>query len=75
MQGTVLALLARQLLDLVGGHTDVVQPLHADLLAGAFPHRLLDEVARLIAEQAVDPDAELVLGLIAELLLTVAASS
>ena len=49
----------------------MVQPLHADLLAGAVAHGLLDIVAGLVGEQAVDPDAELILGLVAELLLTV----
>ena len=57
--------------DLLLGHTDVVQPLHADLAAGAVTHGLLDVIAGLIAEQAVHPDAQLVLGLILELLLTV----
>ena len=53
------------------GHTDVVQPLHADLAAGAVAHGFLDVIAGLVAEQAVDPDAELVLGLVTELLLAV----
>ena len=60
-----------QLRDLILGHTDVVQPLHADLAAGAVAHGLFDVIAGLIAEQAVHPDAQLVLGLILELLLTV----
>ena len=45
-----------QLLDLALRHADVVQPLHADLFAGALPHGLFHIVARLIGEQAVDPD-------------------
>ena len=49
----------------------MVQPLHADLLAGAVAHGLFDIIAGLVAEQAVDPDTQLILGLIAELLLTV----
>ena len=60
-----------QFSDLILGHADVVQPLHADLAAGAVTHGLLDVIAGLIAEQAVHPDAQLVLGLILELLLTV----
>ena len=49
----------------------MVQPLHAQFLAGAVAHGLFDVVAGLITEQAVDPDAQLVLGLVSELLLTV----
>ena len=60
-----------QLGNVLLGHADVIQPLHADLSAGAVAHGLLDVIAGLVAEQAVDPDAELVLGLITELLLTV----
>ena len=60
-----------QLGNVLLGHADVVQPLHADLAAGAVAHRLLDVIAGLVAEQAVDPDAELVLGLVTELLLAV----
>ena len=41
------------------------------LLAGAVTHGFLDIVAGLVAEQTVDPDAQLVLGLVAELLLAV----
>ena len=60
-----------QLFDLILGHTNVVQPFHAQFLAGAVAHGLFDVVAGLITEQAVDPDAQLVLGLVSELLLTV----
>ena len=60
-----------QLLDFALRHADVVQPLHADLFAGALPHGLFYIVARLIGEQPVDPDQALVLGLAAELGLTV----
>ncbi len=61
----------RQILDLVDRHAHVVQPFLADLLAGAFAHRLLDIVAGLVGEQTVHPYAQLVLGLVAELLLAV----
>ena len=60
-----------QLLDLSLGHTDVVQPLHAQFLTGAVTHSFLDIVAGLVAEQTVDPDTQLVLRLVAELLLAV----
>ena len=60
-----------QFRDLILGHTDVIQPLHADFAAGAVTHGLFDVIAGLIAEQAVHPDAQLILGLILELLLTV----
>ena len=49
----------------------MVQPLHADLLAGTFAHGLLDEVAGFIGEQTVDPAHKLILRLAAELWLTV----
>ena len=49
----------------------MIQPLHADLLAGAIPHGLFDVVTGRVAEQAVDPAHELALGLIPELGLTV----
>ena len=61
----------RQVLDLVFGDPQMIQPLHADLFAGAIPHGLFDVVARCVAEQAVDPAHELALGLIPELGLTV----
>ena len=40
-----------QCMDLFGGHTDVVQPLASDLLAGAVAHGLLHEVAFLVGIQ------------------------
>ena len=40
----------------------MVEPLHADLPPGALPHGLFHKVARLVAEQAVDPPNELPLG-------------
>ena len=61
----------RQFLDLVLGHADVVEPLHADLLAGALAHGLFDIIARLVGEEGVDPDEAVVLGLRAELRLAV----
>ena len=60
-----------QFSDLLLGHADVVQPLNADLEAGAVQQGLFDVIAGLIAEQAVHPDAELVFGLCQELLLAV----
>ena len=61
----------RQILDLILGHADVVQPLHADLLAGARPHGLFHIVAGLVGEQGVHPHQAVVLGLVAELGLAV----
>ena len=49
----------------------MVQPFHADLLAGARAHRFFDIVAGAVAEQAVDPADQLAFGLFAELRLTV----
>ena len=49
----------------------MVQPFHANFLAGAFPHGLLDVIAGLIGEQAIYPYQALILGLIAELGLAV----
>ena len=49
----------------------MVQPFLADLLAGAFLHRLLHIVAGLVGEQAVHPHAQLVFRLVSELLLAV----
>ena len=71
MTGTVLALFVGQVFDLILRHADVVQPLHADLLAGALAHGLLDIIAGLIGEQRIDPDKAVILGLCAELRLAV----
>ena len=60
-----------QLLDLLLGHAQVVQPLLADFLAGAIAHGLLHVVAGHVGEQAVEPHAHLPLGLGAELRLAV----
>ena len=60
-----------QLLDLLLGHAQVVQPLLADFLAGAIAHGLLHVVAGHVGEQAVEPHAHLSLGLGAELRLPV----
>ena len=60
-----------KLCDVLHRHAQMVEPLHADFPARAVPHGLFDVIAGLIAEQAVHPDAQLVLGLILELLLTV----
>ena len=60
-----------QLRNLPLGHPHVVEPLHADLPPGALPHGLFHKVARLVAEQAVDPPNELPSGLVAELGLAV----
>ena len=49
----------------------MVEPLHADLLAGALAHRLFDIIARLVGEEGVDPDKAVILGLVAELRLAV----
>ena len=49
----------------------MIQPLHADLLAGAFAHRFLDIVAGLVAEQRVYPHEAVILGLLTELRLAV----
>ena len=52
-------------------HADVVQPLPADLLAGAVPHGLLHVVAFLVGIQGVQPHQHHVLVLRLELGLTV----
>ena len=49
----------------------MIQPLHADLLAGAFAHGLFDKVAGLVGEERIDPDEAVVLRLLAELRLAV----
>lgn len=49
----------------------VVEPLLTDLLAGAVAHGFFHVVAGLVGEKSVYPDAQLVLGLVAELLLAV----
>ena len=49
----------------------MIQPLHADFLAGALAHRLLDEVAGLVCEQRVHPHQAMILRLLAELRLAV----
>ena len=45
----------RKLFNLILRYTDVIQPFHADLLAGALAHRLFDVIAGLVGEQAIDP--------------------
>ena len=49
----------------------VIEPLLADLLAGAVAHGLFHVVTGLVGEEAVHPHAQFVLGLVAELLLAV----
>ena len=58
-------------MDPVGRHTHVVEPFLADLLTRAVLHLLADVVARVVGQQRVDPDADLVGRLVAELLLAV----
>ena len=47
----------------------MIQPFHADFLTGTVTHRFLDEIARLIREQTVNPDQKLILGLIWTIIL------
>ena len=60
-----------ELLDLRFGNAQVVQPFHADLLAGACAQGLFHVVAGHVGEQTVYPAAQLVAGLGAELGLPV----
>ena len=50
--------------NLVDRHAHMVEPLLADFLTRALLHRLLDEVTRLIWEEAMHPHARLVMRLI-----------
>lgn len=58
-------------LDLLFRDADVVEPLLADFLPRALLHRLLDIVSWPVGEKAINPDADLALGLGMELGLTV----
>jgi hypothetical protein len=49
----------------------MVQPFHADLLAGAIPHVLFDVIAGAIGEQPIEPHQALILRLGMELRLAV----
>ena len=60
-----------QVIDLLCRDAQMIQPFHADFLARTFPHRLLDKVSRLVAEEAVNPAYKLILWLRAELRLSV----
>ena len=61
----------RKLFNLILRYTDVIQPFHADLLAGALAHRLFDVIAGLVGEQAIDPHKAVTLRLCFELRLAV----
>ena len=59
------------LFDLISRYAEVIQPFFCDLFTGAVLHRLLDVVARLVGEQAINPYADLIFILLLELSLTV----
>ena len=58
-------------MNLILRHAQMVQPFLRDFRTGAFAHRLFHIVARHIAEQAVNPDDQLILRLILEMRLAV----
>ena len=64
-----IAVVGGELVDPVGRHTHVVEPFLADLLTRAVLHLLADVVARVVGQQRVDPHADLVGRLVAELLV------
>ena len=57
--------------DVLHRDPEMVQPLSCDLLTGALFHRFLHMISRDIGEQAVYPDANLILFLVFKLSLTV----
>ena len=60
-----------QLLDLLFGYAQVIEPLFSDLLTGTLFHRFLDIIAGNIGEEAVYPYADLLRILLFELSLTI----
>ena len=62
-----------EIFDLILRHADVVQPLLADLLAGAFHHGLLDVIAGGGVVQGIHPADIMAVGLALEVGLTVEA--
>ena len=60
-----------ELVDLLDGHAQVVEPLARDLLAGRLLDGLAGVVAGRVGVQGVDPDDDLVLRLVLEVRLAV----
>ena len=69
--GGRVARVMRQRVDAVGRNADVIEPLAADLLAGAVAHGLFHIVAGLARVEGIQPDEHRVLILRLELRLTV----
>ena len=57
--------------DVLDRDAQMVQPLLRDLLAAAVLHRLLHVIAGSLDEQRVDPDHDLILGLLLEVRLAI----